>query len=117
MKKIFISILLLNIISYSAILAIDPPKPTVSYANRMVLAEPNVYILYWNYSENDILFETHVQNSGGWSGFGISPNGKMDNSDVIVTWMKTDRSVHFTGISIFNFILKLSFNNKKNHKF
>jgi hypothetical protein len=93
MKKIFLLIL----INIAFIKALDLPKPTDTYANKMVLVEPNAYILYWNYTENDILFETHVQNGDGWSGFGISPNGNMANSDVIVTWKMLNGSIHFTG--------------------
>ncbi len=83
---------LINIVA-----SIDPPIPTDTYLNRMVLVEPNVYILYWNFTDNDILFETHVQNGNGWSGFGLSPNGGMINSDVIITWSYSNGSTHFTG--------------------
>ena len=78
----------------SKILA-QAPNPTGVYTNKMILVEPAAYILYWNYTENDILFETHVNNNG-WSSFGLSPNGGMTGSDVIVTWKRTDGSTHFT---------------------
>jgi len=55
----------------NSVILIDPPSPTAVYTNRLVLVEPNVYILYWNFTDNDILFETHVQNGNGWSGFGL----------------------------------------------
>lgn len=71
------------------------PVPTENYANKLILVKPDIYVLYWNYTENDILFETHVKNLG-WSAFGISPNGGMPNSDVIVSWVNPDGSIHFT---------------------
>lgn len=63
------------------------PEPTSPYVNQMILVEPDVYMLYWNYTNDDIVFEIHVKNNG-WAAFGLSPNGGMDKSDVIVTWMK-----------------------------
>lgn len=62
------------------------PMPTEIYANHLVLQEPDLYHLYWNFTESDILFEVHVM-TDGWVGFGLSPNGGMDGSDVIVTWI------------------------------
>ena len=56
------------------------PIPTDTYANKKILVEPDSYILYWNYNATDITFEIHVKSSG-WAGFGISPNGGMENSD------------------------------------
>ena len=71
------------------------PNPTEIYANKIILVEPDVYNLYWNYTETDILFELHVKNLG-WNAFGLSPTGGMANSDVIVTWVNPDGTFHFT---------------------
>lgn len=74
---------------------LSAPLPTERYANELVLVEPDVYYLYWNYTESEILFELHVKNEG-WNAFGISPTGGMPNSDFIVTWVNNDGSTHFT---------------------
>ena len=87
--------LLYYIISLLIVSACGVPTPTENYANKLVLVKPDIYLLYWNYTENDILFETHVKNLG-WNAFGISPNGGMSNSDVIVSWVNPDGSIHFT---------------------
>ncbi len=71
------------------------PSPTSDYANHIILVEPDIYILYWNYTNEDILFETHVKNNG-WSAFGLSPNGGMDNSDVAVTWLNDNGTINFS---------------------
>ena len=34
--------------------------------------------------------------SSGWAGFGISPNGDMENSNVILFWMNSDGTSNFT---------------------
>ena len=41
------------------------------------------YVLYWNVRNDVITFETHVETSG-YVGFGLSPDGKMTGSDVIM---------------------------------
>jgi hypothetical protein len=71
------------------------PEPTSTYANQMLLVEPDVYMLYWNYTNDDIVFEIHVKNNG-WAAFGLSPNGGMDKSDVIVSW------INATGKNVFS---------------
>jgi hypothetical protein len=71
------------------------PNPTTTYANKQILVSPDTYILYWNYNATDITFEIHVK-SPGWAGFGISPNGEMENSDVILFWINSDGSANFT---------------------
>ena len=50
-----------------------------------------IYTLYWNFStvEQTIRFAVSVQ-TNGWVGFGISPNGGMVNSDVVIGWVNDD---------------------------
>ena len=47
-----------------------------------------LYELYWNFdnAEETISFAVRVQTTG-WVGFGLSPNGQMPNSDVIIGWV------------------------------
>lgn len=71
------------------------PNPTSHYFNKVILVEPNIFTLYWNRTANDIIFEIHVATTG-WAAFGLSPNGGMDGSDVIVSWINNDGSYHFT---------------------
>ncbi|GFO49022.1 DBH-like monooxygenase protein 1 [Plakobranchus ocellatus] len=51
------------------------------------------YTLYWNFNDTHITLEMVVK-TNGWVGFGISPNGAMKSSDVIIGWVK-DGQVHF----------------------
>ena len=94
----YVITLLFNVVSGG-----DLPTPTSMYTNKLTLVEPDVYILYWNYTSNDIVFETHVKvGNKGWSSFGLSPNGGMQNADITVTWQYANGSIHFTG----NFMIK-----------
>ena len=55
-----------------------------------------LYELYWNF-DNDaetISFAVRVETTG-WVGFGLSPNGQMPNSDVVIGWVTDDGDVVF----------------------
>jgi hypothetical protein len=47
-----------------------------------------LYELYWTFDNaaENISFAVRVQ-ATGWVGFGISPNGQMPNSDVVIGWV------------------------------
>ena len=51
-------------------------------------AEGGLYELYWNFNNDaeTISFVVRVQTSG-WVGFGLSPNGQMPDSDVVIGWV------------------------------
>lgn len=71
------------------------PQPTENYANSLELA-PDTFYFLWNYTSTDILMEVHVKTTG-WVGFGLSPNGGMDGSNVVVFWIDPSTGdTHFT---------------------
>ena len=74
---------------------IKSDNPTSVYVNKIVLVEPDIYTLYWNYTKNDIVFETHVK-TNGWSGFGLSNNGGMKESNVVVSWLNSNGLANFS---------------------
>ena len=53
-----------------------------------------LYELYWNFvnEAEEISFAVRVQTTG-WVGFGLSPNGGMPNSDVIIGWVTDDGTI------------------------
>lgn len=57
---------------------------------------PDNYWLYWNFSRTTeiIKFAVRVKTTG-WIGFGLSPNGQMPGSDVIIGWMD-ETTTHFS---------------------
>lgn len=101
MKFTYLTIQLIGLICIQHALC-TPPQPTEKYANNKVLIEPDVYYLYWNYNKTDVVFEIQVKTTG-WAGFGLSPNGGMEGSDVIVTWVDKSGKVNFTDRHIKNF--------------
>ena len=54
------------------------------------------YGLYWNFSiaAKTIHFAVNVS-TGGWVGFGVSPNGQMPRSDVVIGWVADNGNVYF----------------------
>ncbi len=52
------------------------------------------YRLDWNYSNTDITFRVTAR-TAGWVGFGISPNGGMKNSDLMLAWTANNGSNQF----------------------
>ena len=60
-----------------------PFKATLNTAE-----DGGVYELYWTFDNaaETISFAVYVQTTG-WVGFGLSPNGQMPNSDVVIGWV------------------------------
>ena len=54
------------------------------------------YGLYWNYSipAGTIHFAVNVSTTG-WVGFGVSPNGQMPGSDVVIGWVAASGKTYF----------------------
>ena len=54
------------------------------------------YILYWDVdiSTQTIYFAVDASTTG-WVGFGISPDGGMPDSDVVIGWVSRDGEQHF----------------------
>lgn len=63
------------------------------YAN---LDGEGMYDLYWSFDlvQETISFAVHV-NTTGWVGFGISRNGQMPGSDVVIGWVNGSGNVIF----------------------
>jgi len=67
--------------------------PTAYYANQFDLVQGE-YRFYWNFTDQILIGEIHCKTQG-WVGFGFSPNGNMDNSDVAIGWI-SGSNIHFT---------------------
>ena len=65
------------------------------YAFSSTLYDRNgdTYVLHWTFNNVDrtIAFAVNVSTTG-WVGFGISPNGGMVNSDVVMGWVSNGRT-------------------------
>ena len=66
------------------------------------------YRLYWDFDlqEQKIAIAVNVS-TNGWIGFGISPTGKMEHSDIVVGWVNKDGTAQFH-VSSYIIILDLA---------
>jgi hypothetical protein len=70
------------------------PVPSEAYLLHEVLDHVGKFHVFWKFNATHITFELHVK-TRGYVGFGISPNGKMYPSDVVIGWVK-DGVTHFS---------------------
>lgn len=63
----------------------------VYFTNSKVLVDPDIYIVYWNYTDTSVIVELHVK-ANGWFGFGVTPSGGMNGADVIVAWIGNNKT-------------------------
>ena len=65
------------------------------------------YVLHWRVNEKDktIYFATNASTTG-WVGLGISPDGKMPNSDVVIGWVTNSGQRFFKVASTKNVLVE-----------
>ena len=56
----------------------------------------DTFKLYWDFDmkQQKIDFAVNVS-TNGWIGFGISPNGRMLQSDIVLGWVNSDGTAQF----------------------
>ena len=60
------------------------------------LLDGDDYVLHWNFNLQTERIEFAVNvSTQGWVGFGISPNGQMPGSDVVIGWVDSDGKLTF----------------------
>ena len=64
-----------------------------AFSSTLYDRDGDTYVLHWNFStaERTIAFAVNVSTTG-WVGFGLSPNGGMVNSDVVMGWVRSGRT-------------------------
>ena len=91
--KAFILVLLC-----SAFVAAVPVDLQINYQFSLVLFDQGdqYYGLHWSFdrSTEAIYFAVNVS-STGWVGFGLSPNGQMPGSDVVIGWVSNSGEAYF----------------------
>ncbi|KAI8508061.1 hypothetical protein Bbelb_143010 [Branchiostoma belcheri] len=67
---------------------------TEGFTHHEALDEAGKYHLFWKFDEEKIELEAQVQTTG-WVGLGLSPNGGMAGSDIVIGWV-ADGKAHLT---------------------
>lgn len=95
MSKLVISFLLL----FTSVAESDQAL-SENYAFSATLSEGD-YSLYWTFDQaaKTIAFAVRVQTMG-WVGFGLSPNGQMPGSDVVIGWVDSTNNKPYFHVSV-----------------
>lgn len=64
----------------------------VGFSGFSLLSATPQYLVFWNVTGNKITFVVNAETTG-WVGFGISPNGLMLDSDVIMGYVNDNTAV------------------------
>ena len=72
-------------------------SPTETYPFSVVMDRAEKLHLFWKYDETTITFEIHAQTLG-YVGFGISPNGQMSGSDMVIGWVSSGNAYFHVSI-------------------
>lgn len=70
------------------------------FANAYVLNAANGFILYWNVTSTKVYMKLVISNAA-WMGFGWSPDGAMDYSDVVVFFYRPNGLIDVSSRSIY----------------
>ncbi|KAI8520192.1 hypothetical protein Bbelb_034490 [Branchiostoma belcheri] len=86
----------LGLITFTLVFAISLRLGSAAdvFPHHEALDEAGKYHLYWKFDEEKIELEAQVQTTG-WVGLGLSPNGGMAGSDIVIGWV-ADGTAHLT---------------------
>ena len=90
---------LLNVLLCSS-LAQDRTLSNI-FGTPMVFSKSPLYEMYWNVTGDKITFAVRVETEG-WVGFGISPNGSMLSSDVVMGFVDDHTGIATISVSDYN---------------
>ena len=85
MKMVFATLLICSVIGLGAAVDLEAKYP---FSAVLLDSDDGYYALYWNFTRNteSIYFAVNVSTTG-WMGFGLSPDGQMTGSDVVIGWV------------------------------
>ena len=72
-----------------------------AFSSTLYDMDGDTYVLHWNFSNADrtIAFAVNVSTTG-WVGFGLSPNGGMTNSDVVMGWVRNGQTYFHVSLQL-----------------
>ncbi len=85
--KLYVSLVIALIIAYAST-SLGAHDLSQDYRFYATLDQDGMYQLFWNFDldAETISFAVQVKTTG-WVGFGLSPNGQMPGSDVVIGWV------------------------------
>ena len=85
MRALLVVLLLVSVLGLGTAVNLQSRYP---FSTVLLDTDDQYYALYWNFtrSTESIYFAVNVSTTG-WVGFGLSPNGQMPSSDVVIGWV------------------------------
>ena len=85
MKASLVVLLFVSVLGLGTAVNLQSRYP---FSTVLLDTDDQYYALYWNFtrSTESIYFAVNVSTTG-WVGFGLSPNGQMPSSDVVIGWV------------------------------
>lgn len=104
----WLALVVVLLVSFSPARSSHAQELQQTYSYHAVLDLEGKYTLYWNFDseQETITFAVRVQTTG-WVGFGLSPNGQMPSSDVVIGWVKGDESYFNVSCTSRSFVQKV----------
>lgn len=91
---LFLINLLILSLAESSVIPVFEPSEDYTFSLNADDSDKFQYRLYWKVLEKDeIQFEIHCR-AVGWVGFGLSPNGGMAGSDIVIGWVDSMGKAH-----------------------
>ena len=84
------------LVLFAAVLQLASCAHNLEEEYRFSVILDDGYTLHWNFDleQQTIAFAVNVSTTG-WVGFGLSPNGQMPQSDVVIGWVDDDGNTQF----------------------
>ena len=99
MMAIYFAVFLLVLFQSVCYNFADLTNSQLHYPHSLFLDPQEHFQVFWKYDDNTITFELWVQTLG-YVGFGLSPNGGMAGSDMVIGWVQDDEVVLNVSISL-----------------
>lgn len=88
----FIALKSLNAASKKSLKPLAPSEDDYTHSLEADEDKPDQYQLFWKIiNDDEIQFEVHCK-STGWVGLGLSTNGGMAGSDIVIGWVKNGKA-------------------------
>lgn len=100
-KNILVLLIALNFASARNRL-LTPLVPSEDYAFHLSIdsSRPDFLNMYWKMVNDEIQIEIHCQTTG-YVAFGLSPDGKMPKSDIVIGWVDSSGSYLFVRLMFY----------------
>ena len=92
--SLIITFFCINLFDAGIVKQLRPLEPSENYTHNLIVDEDiqDQFQVFWKLiNDDEIQFEVHCKTTG-WVGMGLSPNGGMGGSDIVIGWVKDNKA-------------------------